>query len=284
MTLMGNTGGMRVPQKIQTYFRDVRQKGGAVKDGLEYDDHGALGRYEDMVLRSVFQPLIDARSLKPVAHEALLRVNGGAIPPQKAFTRPKSPENIVFFDRLCRCVHAVNFAHQAGADDVLYLNIHGSHLLNVEGGTHGSTFETLLSYCGLKPTQVVLEVLESGIDDHERLAEAVAAYQQRGYRVAIDDFGCRHSNFDRLWLLSPNIVKLDRELLTQATTNPRAALILPKLVEIIHDLGALVVCEGIETEEQHRIAEDAGADLFQGFYFARPEARLRSGELDISLG
>ncbi|HVI51808.1 MAG TPA: EAL domain-containing protein [Candidatus Sulfotelmatobacter sp.] len=243
-------------------------------DSLGMDLEGAFGQYEDMRLRSAFQPLVDARSLKPVAYEALLRVNGGAIPPWEAFARPKSAEDIVFFDRLCRSLHAVNFTHQAGESDVLYLNVHGRHLLNVDGGTHGSIFETLLSYCGLKPSQVVLEILESRIDDIDHLVEAVAAYQQRGYRVAIDDFGCRHSNFDRLWLLSPNIVKLDRELIVQSSTNARARLILPKLIEIIHDLGALVVCEGIETEQQHRLAEEAGADLLQGFLFARPAPRL----------
>jgi len=243
-------------------------------DSIGMDAEGAFGQYEDMRMRSVFQPLVTAEGQNPAAYEALLRVNGGAIPPDQAFGRITSPEGIVFFDRLCRSLHALNFTRQSGEGDVLYLNVHGRHLLNVDGGTHGSIFEALLGHCGLKPSQVVLEVLESRIDDVQRLTEAVAAYQQRGYRVAIDDFGCSHSNFDRLWLLTPDIVKLDRSLLLQSTHNPRARLILPKIVDIIHDLGALVVCEGVETEDQHKLAVDAGADLLQGYYYARPAPKL----------
>lgn len=132
--------------------------------------------------------------------------------------------------------------------------------------------------CGLKPRQVILEVLEARVDDISRLNDAVAAYRQRGYRVAIDDFGCEHSNFDRLWRLTPDIVKLDRSLIVQATSNERARRILPKIVDIIHELGAQVVCEGIETPEQHNLAIEAGADLLQGYYYAMPSAEL-SGQI-----
>ena len=238
----------------------------------------ARGCYDGMQLHSAFQPLFLARTMRPVAYEALLRARDGdgtAIPPQEAFERPATPEDIVCFDRLCRTVHAVNFAGQARPGELLFLNVNARHLLSVDGGTHGAAFETLLGHCGLTPAQVVLEILEAGIDDLGRLAEAVTAYQKRGYRIAIDDFGCRHSNFDRLWQLSPDVVKLDRSLILEATSNARARLILPKLVGIIHDLGGEVVCEGVETPEQHALAVNAGVDLLQGYHYARPAPDLQ---------
>ena len=128
--------------------------------------------------------------------------------------------------------------------------------------------------CGLTPERIVLEILEARIDDLGRLQEAVSGYRSRGYRVAIDDFGCAHSNFDRLWQLSPDIVKLDRSLMVQAEANPRARRVLPKLVEIIHELGATVVCEGIENRTQHQLAADAGADWLQGYFYALPATAL----------
>jgi EAL domain-containing protein (putative c-di-GMP-specific phosphodiesterase class I) len=69
---------------------------------------------------------------------------------------------------------------------------------------------------------------------------------------------------------------LDRSLIVQSMINPRAKVIFPKLVEIIHDLGAQTVCEGIETSEQHRLALSSGVDLVQGFFYARPQANLLS--------
>ncbi len=258
---------------LESYF--LRHDGGEqlYSKCLRFEDAGVLGRFDDLLLSSVFQPLFDCRTLAPAAHEALLRVkrdDGGILSPQQAFDLPKTPKEFVFFDRLCRTVHALNFVSQAESSDLLFLNVDGRHLLNVGGGQHGSAFETILNYCGLNPSQVVIEVLESRVPDLDRLIEALAAYQARGYRIAIDDFGCQHSNFDRLWRLSPDIVKLDRSLIVESTANPRARRVVPKLIEIIHDLGAKVVCEGVETFDQHLLAFDAGSDLVQGFYYARP--------------
>ncbi|MRR09138.1 EAL domain-containing protein [bacterium] len=263
--------------ELLAYFNDRSGGGADVSTRLRVDAQGAHGRYGELRLESVFQPLFRLDSLEPFAYEALLRVRDDSnlpVSPQQAFEQPKTTDEILYFDRLCRSVHAVNFARQAGEESVLFLNVDGRHLLGVEGRNHGSTFEKLLQHCGLKPRQVVLEIIESGIDDLERLLDAVAAYQARGYRVAIDDFGCQHSNFDRLWQLTPDIVKLDRSLILQSEINPRARLILPKLVDIIHDLDALVVCEGIETAAQHAFAREAGVDLVQGFLYARPAPQL----------
>lgn len=134
----------------------------------------------------------------------------------------------------------------------------------------------MLAVCGLQPQQVVLEVLESGVKDLACLQSAMQGWRSRGFRIAIDDFGCQHSNFDRLGQLTPDILKLDRQLVHHAESNARAALILPSLIDMIHDLGASVVCEGVETAVQHRLCVEAGADPFQGFFYTRPAAQLYS--------
>lgn len=267
------------PPFLVDYFQNSAGRPADSGPCLTFEDGGVVGRYESLRLHSAFQPLLEAATLRPLAHEALLRArleDGSAVSPAAAFATPRHGEGIIFLDRLCRTVHAFNFAAQASEGDVLYLNVDGRHLLNVEGGSHGRTFETLLGHCGLAPEQIVLEILESGITDEDRLIEAVAGYQARGYRIAIDDFGCSHSNFDRLWKLSPDIVKLDRGLILQSGSNPRARTILPKLIDILHDLGAQVVCEGIETGEQHEMVVAAGTDMVQGFLYARPHPLLRS--------
>lgn len=56
--------------------------------------------------------------------------------------------------------------------------------------------------------------------------------------------------------------------------NPRARRILPKLVDILHDLGASVISEGVETPEHWEIAQNAGVDMVQGFLFSRPQSEL----------
>jgi EAL domain-containing protein (putative c-di-GMP-specific phosphodiesterase class I) len=243
---------------------------------LQLDNDGVSANFGEVRLTSAFQPILNAHTLDVVAFEALLRAHtedGQMLSPEHVFRLPPHADGLSFLDRLCRTMHAANFSTQAQARELLYINIHGRHLTNISEG-HGQTFTALLEYCDLSPSRVVLEILESDIADEQKLTEAVASYQACGYRIAIDDFGCRHSNFDRLWKMSPEIVKLDRSLITQSFSNSRARIILPKLVELLHDLGAKVVCEGVETEDQHRLAVDVGSDLVQGYLYARPDSTL----------
>lgn len=263
--------------ELAAYFEQWSVPVGAPARGLCLADEVAVGHYDELKLKSAFQPLFDTKTMRAVAYEALLRAEaagGQTISPAEAFAVPGNADELIYFDRLCRMLHVVNFIRQANKDEVIFLNVDGRQLLSVGGGWHGSAFETLLSYCDVRPEQVVLEIVESGIEDLHRLVEAVSDYQARGFRVAIDDFGSQESNFDRIWQMSPEFVKLDRSLIVQSTVNPRARKILPKLVEILHDLDARVVCEGIETGEQDRLARDAGVDLLQGYLYARPTPRL----------
>lgn len=237
-----------------------------------------LAHHRGLQLRSVFQPIYTAAALQPVAFEGLVRVQtlDGAHPvqPDLLFSETRSETEGVLLDRLCRFLHLLNFQRQSPGAASLYLNLSANHLQALHQGQHGQFLRAMHALCPVDPTRIILEVTEAQFDDRDQLSAIVAAFKARGYRVAIDDFGARHSNFDRLWALAPDIVKIDRELLLQAETNPRARKVLPKLVEIIHDLDATVVCEGIETLSQHQLALGAKVDLVQGFFFARPHRDL----------
>jgi len=234
--------------------------------------------HEGLVLRSAFQPIFSASPLQPVAFEALVRahiaLDGQSVSPDALFASPRTQAQGVLLDRLCRLIHLLNFERQASNSQALYLNLSTAHLQSVPQGEHGSFLNAMQAICALPAARVILEILETQFDDHDGLSQIVQTFKDRGYRVAIDDFGARHSNFDRLWALTPDIVKIDRELLLQADSNLRVRKILPKLVEIIHDLQAHVVCEGIETAQQHALAVDSGVDLVQGYFFARPASGL----------
>jgi len=240
---------------------------------FDLTDSGIVCRREGLTLSSTFQPLYSAASLQPVSHEALLRavdISGNKVSPQDVFARATLPSDVIFLDRLCRLLHVGNFVRQTSDIGSLYLNVDGRYLMNIDDGQHGRFFEGLLGHCALPASRVVLEILESRIDDRDRLKEAVSSFSARGFRVAIDDFGSHDSNFDRLWVLSPHLVKLDRTLAVQACENPRVGRMLPKLVDIIHELGAQVVCEGIENQQQHDLAVSSGADMLQGYRYALP--------------
>lgn len=272
---------MTALQQLQAHFQMAQGLHSSAaltsQPALSAQDEAIVGYFEGLELHSHYQPLLHASNLDIYAHEALLRPRWpGHIQfqaPNQAFTLTQSAQAAIYLDRLCRVIHAMNFVRQQPDTQYLFLNVSAQHLQSVSHN-HGEAFETLLALCGLRPQQVVLEVLEAGVENLALLQNAVQGWRKRGFRIAIDDFGCQHSNFDRLWQLTPDIVKLDRQLVQQAEHNQRAAIILPKLIDMIHDLGASVVCEGIETAAQHRLCVDAGTDWLQGYYYARPAAQL----------
>jgi hypothetical protein len=92
--------------------------------------------------------------------------------------------------------------------------------------------------------------------------------------IALDDFGAGQSNFDRVWRLQPEIVKLDRSLAQRAAIEPRARGVVTHMVSLLHQCGALVLMEGIELHEEALVALDAQVDLVQGDLFARPAPTL----------
>lgn len=247
------------------------------EESLSVADGRIVGQFAGLSLGSVYQPIVSAATGRVVGHEALLRAvaaDGTAVAPPEVFRLPEAGREIVRLDRLCRTLHTLNFLGQ-DAPESLYLNVNAGHLMAIEHG-HGLVFEQTLRKCGLEPERIVLEVLESAVADSAHLRQALEAYRARGYRIALDDFGSAHSNFDRLWLLTPDIIKLDRTLLSEATVNRRARTILPRLVDILHELGATVVAEGIETQAQAHLAADAGVDLMQGYFFGRPHPVLQT--------
>lgn len=238
---------------------------------LEVEGDEIRARFIDMELSSVFQPIVDLERDVPLGYEALLRASdpqGISIPPPAAFRRAEALESLVRFDRLTRTLHTLNFLNMGADEALLFLNVHPDLLVAVHG--HGRVFEQVLHQHDVSTRQVVIEINESAVGAERLLKEAVANYRERGYRIAIDDYGKEHSNLERLWTLLPEYVKLDASIIHAAESNERLQRILPKLVEIIRDLGAEVVVEGIETRAHLDLARHAGASLLQGYLLGKP--------------
>ena len=178
----------------------------------------------------------------------------------------------VFLDRLCRNLHVRNFVAMADDTSWLFLNI--NPLVTIKGRLYGHYFAELLERYQFPAYRIVIEILEQGIQEESLLADAVNYYKKIGCLVAIDDFGAGHSNFDRIWRLSPQIVKLDRSMITQAAKNVTVRRVLPNLVSLIHESASLSLIEGVETEDEALIAMDSGIDFVQGYYFGRPEKTM----------
>lgn len=243
-----------------------------IRQCVSLQDGQLLGMFGDIVLRSVFQPIYSLAHGGMMGVEGLVRCSGRhgeALAPLDVLGCPQhSEEESVLLDRLCRYLHLGNRRLHAQDAQWLFLNVSARTI--IAGRRYGSYFSELLREMEFPPQRVVIEILEDGILDESQLDAAVDYYRELGCIIAIDDFGAGNSNLNRLWAIGPDIVKLDRSLLVRAGSEARTRHGLSKLVELLHESGCQVVMEGVETERDALIAQQSGADMVQGYYFARP--------------
>lgn len=193
---------------------------------------------------------------------------GEYFPPPLLLDKAIASGDILHLDRLCRTLHAAN-AH-AVRDGWLFLNIHPESFSRAQQDQRKAFMADLLGHNALQPRMVVIEILEELIEEEDNFRNTVGQLRDLGCMLAIDDFGAGHSNFDRIWQVAPEIVKLDRRFAVQCEADPRARRMLPRIVNMLHEAGALVLLEGIETRTQALIALESDIDFAQGYYFARP--------------
>ena len=227
--------------------------------------------FNNLTLSSHFQPIFSVVQQRCVAYEGLLRANnalGTAMGPETVFALSADKQEELFLDWLCRALHLRNFGNLAVDDALIFINAFPAAA--IEDPRHPGVFAKMIGHFGANPNNVVIEILETGVSDEAQLVDAAALYRQLGCKIAIDDFGVGYSNFDRLWRLRPDFVKIDRSVIVSATREAHARLVLANMVKLIQHCGAQVVVEGIETRDQALTALAAGADFLQGYYLARP--------------
>src|SRR5262245_5924604 len=120
--------------------------------------------------------------------------------------------------------------------------------------------------------EVYLEVTESVPLTHFELCRSVLSEVRArgGVHLVVDDLGAGYSNLKRIADLEPKVVKLDRELIASIHESKRQCQLITGVVKLCVDLGAVVVAEGIECGDEYAALLDTGAQLAQGYLFARP--------------
>jgi c-di-GMP phosphodiesterase len=173
------------------------------------------------------------------------------------------------YELLARRSAAINQADVRDGDQAtseVILNAYTVIGLEKLVGTHRAfinlTRHFLLNHNDLpfSPKQVVLEILEDiPVDEH--LIAAAKALDGRGYHLALDDLVLtpRHKPL----LDHVRVVKLDVQTLDEAQLKDH--------VKTLQRYPLMILAEKIETEAQLTLCRELGIDLYQGFYFSRPQ-------------
>ncbi|GLU32536.1 EAL domain-containing protein [Trinickia caryophylli] len=238
---------------------------------LQHDAAGWYVDYQAVRLRSAFQPVVSITHKRIVGYEALVRATDGKgqpISPPTLFAQTPRKHATFALDRLVRCVHFANFVEHDMANAWLFVNAPPG--LFRSGWPYGSFIDELCAHFSLPHRRVVIELLEEPAADEAVFERTVEALRRRDLLIAIDDFGTGFSNFDRIWRMRPDIVKLDRSLVARMAAPGADGQFAAQLVTMLHRAGAMVLGEGVETDDELVTLLEADVDFVQGFWLGQP--------------
>ncbi len=221
-----------------------------------------------------YQPILDAKTDKIMGAEVLSRLNSvteGVLTPRLFLSAVNNVGlnekfDYYIFEKNCKWisndkenrikyVYTINFSRHTLCDRKLAENI-----------------ISIIEKYDIDYSCIAVEILEDkSLNQDERLilVANLARLKEKGILILLDDFGKGYTSFGDLAEFDISIVKIDKAL-TQNATTESGFLILKNIIKTAHDLGFKTLCEGIETEKHKKIAVDAGCDMLQGYYFYRP--------------
>jgi EAL domain-containing protein (putative c-di-GMP-specific phosphodiesterase class I) len=209
-------------------------------------------------LQVVFQPVVDLASSVCVGHEALARFADGR-PPDVWFAEAASAGLGVELEMAA----IARAAQRYRGPGRLSINLSPDTLTS-------AVFMEYLTHWE-DASRIVVELTEHAVvEDYDQIAAALGRIRALGVLVAVDDAGNGTSSLRHILDLKPDIIKLDRSLIAGLDTDmPRRALA-ASLVRFAADIGALLVAEGIERDEERLACLELGIALGQGYLLGRP--------------
>jgi diguanylate cyclase (GGDEF)-like protein/PAS domain S-box-containing protein len=135
-----------------------------------------------------------------------------------------------------------------------------------------------LEAAGVPAAAMAFEVTETALlGDVAAARDLLTELRALGVRIVLDDFGTGYSSLSHVKRLPLDVLKIDRSFVREAAADPSSLAIVRAVLHLAEGIGATVVAEGVETEEQHELLLGAGCQYGQGFLYGRPAP---SRELD----
>jgi EAL domain-containing protein (putative c-di-GMP-specific phosphodiesterase class I) len=213
---------------------------------------------------TAFQPIVSWSSKEVVAYEALMRTT---------YKELCSPLDILKAAEALNDMPTLGRKTRGQVADIMsvYSNVPGIfvnlHVMDLADEDLYSEKAPLSEFA----SRVHLEITERMALEHiPDIRARVAKLRGLGYRIAVDDLGEGYSGLNSFAQLEPDVVKLDMTLIRGIDTTPTKRKMVHALASLCRELGTPMVAEGVETEIERDILVDLGADLFQGYLFARP--------------
>jgi EAL domain-containing protein (putative c-di-GMP-specific phosphodiesterase class I) len=238
--------------------------------GLTEESYLSLLRDESIA--TLFHPIVSVKKKRIFAYEALSRgvaPDGSILPPDQLFRMAGSTGTSLELDRLCRRKALENFIPLAQSDPDCLLSINiDSSIIGVS--RNSNNLLNTVRQIGVDPSFVIIEILESNVQDMDILSDFVNRYRENNFLIAIDDIGSGFSNLERVIILKPDVIKIDRSLVSGIDENFYKREVVRSIASLAHGIGSVIIAEGVETREEAIACLELGCDYLQGFLFSRP--------------
>jgi diguanylate cyclase (GGDEF)-like protein len=223
-----------------------------------------------------YQPVIKLRDGSIVAMEALLRWNHperGLVGPLGFIPVAEESRLIVpigrwVIEQACRQAAAWQELHPDSAPVSVAVNLSARQIADPDLLSH---IEGSVRANRIDPSNLWLELTETTLLDETSFVErTLESLKGLGVRLVLDDFGVGFSSLGYLKRLPLSMIKLDRSFVENLAEDSHDAAIVRAVNEMADTIGIGVVAEGVETEEQVRMATTLGCGFAQGFHFSEP--------------
>jgi EAL domain-containing protein (putative c-di-GMP-specific phosphodiesterase class I) len=223
-----------------------------------------------------YQPKVTIDERKVGAVEALVRWNHptrGFVPPSSFIPFAEQTGYISAITRwvLKRAIHQCGEWHRKGLQLRVSVNVSARDVRN--GDALVVDVAAALRFEDVPPALLCLEITESGLmDDPASAQTTLRRIRELGVATSIDDYGTGYSSLAYIKQLPVTELKIDRAFVSGMEADHRNAAIVRSTIELGHNLGLVVVAEGVETDHELEVLQRYGCDIAQGYRFAKPMA------------
>lgn len=223
-----------------------------------------------------YQPIVDVVSNELIGFEGLMRwhykheemMNIGKFMPIAEDTGLILPigEHVLNI----ACMQLKEWIELIGPESKISIAINLS-TCQIRDAAYMHRFQQKIQDYALPPGALKIEITESALmEDLDQVKSILTNFKKLGCPLCIDDFGTGYSSFSYLHKFPFDVLKIDQSFIQRMHESERMTNMVRGIINLSHDMGLLVVGEGIETEEQALTLKKLRCDFGQGYLFAKP--------------
>ena len=260
-TIKHSTKGALAQFDMSTYNKDSILITGIEEMNRIIDEHS---------IKYAFQSIVSAKTGEIYGYEALMRPQSTVLKSPlellriaKASSKLYKIEHLTWIESL-KSFHQQIKQGKAPKNSKIFLNSISNCIISPDDIRYINRV-----YKDILPN-LVMEILESEQSNMDFMKIKLNLMKYWQAKIALDDFGSGYNNELALITFSPNIIKIDRSIISGCDNDANRQNIITNLIQIAKAKNVLVLAEGVETFEELKTVIDCGVDLIQGYYIGRP--------------